>query len=173
MVKKIDPKKGGLSGIDEVMKNLNTEISKMKDRTMKGIILAGIHIRRDMEDTFPKIPVDLGNLRASWFTVTTTGTSETKGGGFKGEEAGKMKEDHSKVIGESKATIMGKKDPQMILGFTANYAMWVHENVDAQFFGRGGKKPGRPESGAKFFEAHLDKNYKKILEIIAANTKIQ
>lgn len=48
--------------------------------------------------------------------------------------------------------------PTILLGFTAGYAVWVHENIGAHF--------QRPGAGAKFFEAALLRNQHKILEII-------
>jgi hypothetical protein len=52
----------------------------------------------------------------------------------------------------------------MRLGFTANYAWYVHENVGANF--------KRPEAGAKFFEAALKRNTDKILDIIKKEAKV-
>lgn len=55
-------------------------------------------------------------------------------------------------------------------GFTANYALWVHEMV-----GDGGKEINwnEPGSGPKFMEEALKRNEKKILEILGENTKIE
>ena len=119
-------------GLDKVGANLNKEILKIKGRSMKGLIEAAAFIRRDMEQTDPKIPVDTGNLRASWFTTTIRQT----------------------------VNIFG-----VLMGFTANYAVWVHEMVDAVF-----KRPG---AGAKFFEYALKRNKQKILEIIRNNARIR
>lgn len=57
-----------VTGVDKVLRNLNREIKQIEGLTMKGLIQSAILIRRDMEQTSPKIPVDTGNLRASWFT---------------------------------------------------------------------------------------------------------
>lgn len=57
-----------IKGFDKVNRNLNKEIKGIKGRTMKGLIESAIIIRVDMDKTPPKIPVDTGNLRASWFT---------------------------------------------------------------------------------------------------------
>lgn len=57
-----------LKGIDIVVRNLNKEIKKIEGRSLKGLIKSAALIRKDMEDTPPLIPVDTGNLRASWFT---------------------------------------------------------------------------------------------------------
>jgi len=57
------------------------------------------------------------------------------------------------------------KGPGIVMGFSANYAAWVHEMVGAHF-----RKEG---AGAKFFEAALKRNEKAILEIIKDNAKIR
>lgn len=58
-----------LKGTQEVLKNLNTEIRKIRGRTMVGLIEAAYHVRYDMDKTSPTIPVDTGNLRYSWFVT--------------------------------------------------------------------------------------------------------
>ncbi len=64
----------------------------------------------------------------------------------------------------------GKKMIALLIGFSANYAVFVHEMVD-----RGSKKINwsRPGSGPKFFEAALKRNHKKILKIIGNNARIK
>jgi len=57
-----------IKGMDNLLRNLNKEIKKIEGFSMKGLIRAAIIIRRDMDKTSPLIPVDEGNLRASWFT---------------------------------------------------------------------------------------------------------
>lgn len=54
-------------------------------------------------------------------------------------------------------------------GFTANYAVFVHEMVDRNI------NWNRPGSGARFMYAAIARNYRngKILEIIRENSKIQ
>jgi hypothetical protein len=114
-------------GLDKVIKNLNSEIHKIEGRTMKGLILATILVQREVE---PKVPVDTGNLRASWFTTP----------------------------------VESNKNPVVFLGFSANYALWVHEMVGATF--------QRPTAQAKFLESTLKQNQKKILEIIAKTAHV-
>lgn len=54
--------------------------------------------------------------------------------------------------------------PVVIAGFSASYAIWVHENMEANF-----KKPG---SGAKFYESALNRNHDAILEAIRGEIKL-
>ena len=51
------------------------------------------------------------------------------------------------------------------LGFGAEYAAWVHENVGAKF--------QRPGAGAKFLEAALKREQNNIEKIIQATAKIK
>lgn len=119
------------SSFDNVMKNLNKEIKQIQGKTMKGLIRSAALIRRDMDKTSPKIPVDTGNLRQSWFTTPYP----------------------------------HKTRPALMIGFSANYAVFVHENVGANF--------QRPGAGAKFFEASLNRNHKQILDIIKQEAKVR
>ena len=119
-----------LKGMDNVLRNLNKEIEKMGRASGKGLIKSAVLLRRSMETDTPLIPIDTGNLRASWFT-----------------DLRKHREGY-----------------EMRLGFTANYAWYVHENVGANF-----KRPG---AGAKFFEAALKRNTDKILEIIRREARV-
>ena len=119
------------SSFDMVMKNLNKEIKQIQGQTMKGLIRSAALIRRDMDKTSPKIPVDTGNLRQSWFT--TPYPHKTK--------------------------------RALIMGFSANYALKVHEEVGTNF--------QRPGAGAKFFEASLNRNHKQILNIIKQEAKVR
>jgi len=64
--------------------------------------------------------------------------------------------------------LQAKAKPAVLMGFTANYALYVHEMMDS-----GGKKINwsRPNSGPKFFEAAIKRNVKKIIEIIAKRAR--
>jgi len=126
----------GVKGMDIILSNLNKEIKAIEGRSMKGLIRAAIVIRADMEKTPPLIPIDTGNLRASWFT--TTFREGTKFG--------------------------------LTIGFSANYALFVHEMID-----KGSKviNWSRPNSGPKFFEASLKRNRDLVLKEIADNIQIK
>lgn len=164
----------GIKGMDIVLSNLNREILKIKGRTLKGLIEASIIVRRDMEYTAPSIPVDTGNLRASWFTVTATGIQDGSSPNFKEENAAKMASEHSSVIASTRSLVQAAsvKGPALMMGFSANYAMWVHEMVGANF--RQPKKEAvKAPTGAKFFEKSLKRNKALILETIRKNAQIK
>ena len=122
--------KAGLKGLNTVLRNLNKEMKAINGRSMKGLIQAAIVIRRDMDYTSPMIPIDTGNLRASWFTEPFFITGS----------------------------------PALIIGFTAFYAVFVHENIGVHF--------QRPGAGAKFMEASMKRNSREILETIAHEARI-
>jgi hypothetical protein len=136
-----------IKGWNEVKSKLAQEIENLKKKSFSGIIKAEILIRNDMEKTPPLIPIDTGNLRASWFT----------------------------------SNYWRDGNPLGIMGFTANYALWVHENIDAHFgnrmkYDRKTKKAKiikrRPGAGPKFLEACLNRNHDQILNLIGGETKI-
>lgn len=63
-------------------------------------------------------------------------------------------------------------NPVVVLGFTANYAAWVHELTDDK--AKGGKVNwSRPGSGPKFFEKALERNHAAILKEIHDEAKIR
>lgn len=166
-----------LKGIKEVLSRINKEAEKLKLKSAKGLIEAAIIIRRDMEKTPPKIPVDTGNLRSSWFVTTARKTPRGKTASFKGEDAGKMSSQHSLILSEAKAIATVTKMPLVVMGFTANYAVHVHENLEGKTSvintkSKSKKKERRPGSGPKFFEAALRRNEKEIIRTLQENTKI-
>lgn len=59
--------------------------------------------------------------------------------------------------------------PIRIMGFTANYALWAHENMQRPKY----ENPSRPGSGPKFLEASLKRNHEKILNVIGTSAKIK
>ena len=178
----------GLKGMDIVLSNLAKEIKKIEGRSTKGLIEAAIIIRKDMDFSAPMIPIDTGNLRASWFV--TSGVKIEKGGqaSFEGKEAGQLATDHASVISEQKSVAVAIPMPVVIMGFSANYATFVHEMVDANFTGDQSKikrtKSGkvtqatkkytrRAGAGAKFLETALKKNRKLIVQTIRDNAYIK
>jgi hypothetical protein len=140
-----------IKGIDTVMKNLNAEVKKIEGRTMAGLIKAGIEIRRSMEKDSPKIPVDTSNLRSSFSMVTSGGQILNSG-------------NNSSFTSELSTAASSSGKEMIALGFGANYAFWVHENMDANF--------QRPGAGPKFLETALNNNKSKIIQIIKDNVKL-
>lgn len=162
-------KKSGIKGIREVMTNLNKFMQTHAQQGMKGLIECSILIRRDMNKTSPKVPVDTRNLEQSWFAVTAKQSISTPA--FSGPDAGIMASYHTSALSEAKALTIKTDNPTMIMGFSANYAAAVHE----MGLSRNGneiqwKKPG---SGPKFFEMAMKRNEKAMLQILAKNMEIK
>lgn len=158
-----------LEGFDLVLKNLNKELEKMKGRTLAGLIEAAAVIRRSTETTPPLTPVDIGNLRASWFVTTArNNVAESDTGQFKGKDASDMRSDHTRVITESKALIttnLARKGEFIVIGYSANYALFVHEMLGANF--------QRPQAGPKWFQAALERNRNEIVKKVAERAKLK
>ncbi len=154
-----------LSGLNDVMNNLKKEIDLIEGRTLAGLIQGAIIVRRDMEKTSPKTPLDLGNLRASFFTVTTKGVDAGSTPDFKGSQAATLQSTHVTTLSSLGTALTKSKNPIVVFGFSANYAVWVHENIGAKF-----KRPG---TGAKFLEAAVSRNTNEILKVITESAKIQ
>jgi hypothetical protein len=172
-----------VKGFETVMANLNAEIMRIKGASMKGLIECAIEVRRDTEKTPAKTPVDLGNLRASWFVVTTMGKQpdDQWNTGFRnarGEKrqrsssktsatAARMISDRANAITEMGARVKMFTDKQvLIMGYSANYAVYVHENMAS------GIKWKRSGSGPKWFQESVYRNSSKMLGIIKKNVQI-
>lgn len=153
-----------LTGIEKVMNNLNKELVAMRGKTFQGLIKAAILVRRDMEKGSPKTPVDTSNLRHSFF-ITTVNTSLSTPS-FKGDDAGKMASEHNNTIAEAQGITKTEKSPVLIMGYSAYYAVYVHEMINPIV------KWNREGSGPKWFELSLEKNMIEMLRIIAKNCKI-
>lgn len=169
-------------GMDEVMEALHNKLSEIKGKTARGMIEAAIIIRRDMEDSPPKVPVDTGNLRASLFTVVYDGkTTSTPNIGkqqteFKGEEASNMSADHEKTKSAAATALRRSGEASLAIGFSAHYAWRVHEMTGADFTSprmrRGKEVTPDPGAGAKFLQSAIYNNMDKIFNVIAKNAKI-
>jgi len=178
----------GIQGLNEVIANLNAEIQAMETRTMSGLIRAVALLRRSMDEEAPKIPVDTGNLRASWFVVTSRGgtpiggspkfkemrTVKVKKKGRKVEkreykvDIEKLKKIHAEAVASTRAILeqrMKTGEEAIGFGFGAYYAAYVHEMMQAKF-----KREG---AGAKFFQAHLRRKKAEMLAMIAKEAKIR
>lgn len=154
-----------LKGIQDVMKKLNEAAGKLENRSMSGIIKAMILVHRSVETQEPKVPVDTGNLRHSWFYVTNRGKGKTNAS-FKGKDAGKMSGDHSAVVARAKATAQSERWPTGVFGFSANYGTFVHENLEPTV------RWNRQGSGPKYLEAAIKREKNNMLKVIHEEAKL-
>jgi glycerate kinase len=140
-----------LIGLDKVVSNLNKEIAKIEGATAAGVLAAALYVSGE---AVKNAPIDLGNLRASRF-VTNGKVSESEGE-FKGEDKSKFKRAHSALVNKSKKEAkQDKKSVMAIIGFSAFYAVFVHE-INKNY----------KQGGWKFLEKALKDNSKKVLDII-------
>jgi hypothetical protein len=167
-------------GLEKVTSNLNKEIMAITQRTMSGLIKAAAHVRRSTEDTAPVTPVDLGNLRASWFVVTSNSVPVGQGPTFVGYQASKLTGDHTMTVLEAQEIIAAKSGTRikfLMMGYSANYALFVHEMIGAEFKRvKKKKKNGIVKllpSGPKWLETALKRETPRIIQIIRENASIQ
>jgi hypothetical protein len=167
-----------IEGLSEVLANLNKELKKVKTGCKKGMLTAVAEIRRDTERTYPKTPVDIGNLRASWFTVSADGIEPDPlgvSGQFKNRpfkkmqiKASDMSGQHSAVVSSAQADAISESKSNkevVIFGYSASYAFFVHEMIYAENW-------SRDESGPKWLEYSLKRNSNLIIDIVKNNAKI-
>ena len=156
-----------IKGMKKVMNNLHREISAIRGRTLRGLIEAAIVVQRAAE---PGTPVDLNNLRASWFIVTykADGNKGTITASFKGKGATEIAAHHKQVMDQTSqiaAMAGGDAIPVVVMGYSANYAAFVHENVEANF--------QRPSAKARWFYLALAQSEQEILEVIRQYAKVE
>jgi len=164
-----------VEGMDEVIRNLNAKIKNIKGRSNRGLVNAALHIRISTELKEPYTPVDIGNLRASWFIAAADGLQADPlgvSGNFKrGRKhhitAAELRGQYNAITAASLAEVRAKKDPNVIFGYTANYAWAVHEKVGIPL-----ENWSRPGSDAKWLETHLNRNFDTILKIVKDNVEI-
>lgn len=163
-----------IAGFEKIMIKLQGEISKMKKKSNRGLVEAAMYIRNDTERTPYITPRDYGNLRASWIIVSKQGLQPDPlnySGHFKRNVRKKIpvatfKGWHADAIAEARAIVAGEavNRASVMFGYTANYAMWVHEMMDANF--------SQENSGPKWFQESIDRNHNKILKIIRENSTV-
>ena len=171
-----------------VMADINKRLEDIKGATVKGMINAAIFIRNKTETEAPSTPVDLGNLRSSWFIVTADKkvANDKWNKGFRNakKERGKynsaklsnlastMATAHTVAISNARKEIQGMntKDKKFLtMGYSANYAGYVHEYIGGQVVW----KRDSPQSGPKWFEGAVKRNSQKILQIIGETSKLK
>jgi len=159
-----------IKGLNKTLKNLNKEVKKIEGKTLKGLIRGGLIVLRDVEKKSPLTPVDLGNLRASRFLVSSKGGISmgrnpkfVKGGKAK---VSKLAAGHSNLLNEATAAARKQSRPTVLFGFSAKYAAPVHEMPNSTNW-------SRPGSGRKFFEKAIYRNIKNIVKVIQKEARIK
>ena len=147
----------GFVGIDKVVHNLAKAIDKIEGRTQAGILKAALHVRGEAQKL---CPVDEGNLKNSAYTVSKD-TIQDAEKSFKGKDAYKHSIDHNMSVIKSKSETTKTKIPMAIIGFTAYYAVYVHEINKKYTVGQW-----------QFLKTALEVNRKKTLNTIAREASV-
>lgn len=165
-----------VKGFDEVIKNLNIEILAIKNRTTAGLIKGAALVRNETETGEARTPVDLGNLRASWFVVTAKSVPVGRGvARFNGPEISRLLTDHVGAIQESQGIVKagGKENIFIIAGYSAHYAVYVHEMVGANFKRKGRGKSKGKDATYKWLQRAFVKHKDNIIRILQDNVRIK
>jgi hypothetical protein len=136
---------GKLQGLDKVMRNLNKEIGRIEGASLTGLWDAGLQIQGASQR---RVPVDLGNLKGSHYTRNAANIERLQSA----PDASKAPEPSGSVA-----------ENTVEVGATADYAIHVHENLEAR----------HTVGEAKFLEHAISENYGKILDIIRARARVQ
>lgn len=156
-----------LKGIEKVVDNINKQLNQeVNQLTESGLIKVAILIRNSMAKESPLIPIDLGNLNASWYVITKR--VKNTNSNFTADGSKYLQSDHSIVTSKASSIVETSAVPTVIMGFSARYAMPVHEGLSSK-----GKPFNyiRPQAGAKFLESALWRNKDKIVEIMSKEIK--
>lgn len=131
-----------VEGLDTVLANINASIDDIHGGTQDGLWEAGLQIQRASQKAL-KASVITGNLRASGYT--------RKQGEFVRLDPDRL--DDEKNLGKPTGKVNGVE-----VGYTALYALFVHENME-------GRAP-------KFLESPLRDNEKAIVEIVRRRASV-
>ena len=150
-----------IKGVDRLLKQLNRAREKSMTRTFANLVRAGLFIQGE---AMRRIPVDTGNLRASAFTVWSS-DMRVPALPEMGILASTDKLDDPATHDSSVALHQAEADMtlastggQVIVGFTAYYAVYVHENLQAYH-----------ETGqAKFLQAAIADNMQTLKALVKA-----
>ena len=168
-----------LQGVQNVLNNLNAQIAKISGRTYEGLVLAALEIKSDAQKL---CPVVTGNLRNSAYLVAkNTVKADAR---FSGDRSAELSSHHSQMVAIHTQEVFTARVPEVHVGFTAFYSVYVHENP------RAGKTEGVSPSGReykaeagssrivystvgeyKFLEKAIKNNMTKLLALIAAKAK--
>lgn len=192
-------------GLDKVLLGLNKAIDKIEGQTVEGMLEAALLIKGEAQRI---TPVDTGNLKASAYVIWGGGKKGIKSRSnptFTNKLGKKGSSKRFATISEHTSVISGRKgrlfstSPFAEIGFTANYAAQVHENLTRT--GRKGsatrfsniqssipishakiQKQGKGRLAthrfvqvgqAKFLEQAFVQNLRKVFAIIARRAKIR
>lgn len=126
--------------IDEAIEHIGLEIGKVKTLAQAGLLEAALKI---MNRSMKLVPVLFGNLRASAYVRTAQDLTRP-------DPANLVDKDNEAIPSDELGEI------GVELGYSANYALYVHENLEAH----------HDDGEAKFLESVIIENQQEIIEII-------
>jgi hypothetical protein len=153
--------KGRVEGADTIVKNLLRSTEFIGEQSIRGLTLGALRVNKESKQ---EVPVREGNLRASGFVVNPTDGEVGSSGAFRGAGAGKAATDHQRFLAESKALVSAlttRSLTAVAVGFSAFYALFVHENPNA---GAAGYDPSKDKKGMKARGVHSRVGKYKFLE---------
>lgn len=107
---------------------MNRKVRKIKFRSREGLIKGGLRV---MRGSIERCPRDTSNLRSSSYVIWDKTGGKTAAQ-FRGPDAAKMKTNHEQVLAKRRAKMPAKfQDPRVEIGHTAEYAVYVHEDMEA------------------------------------------
>lgn len=141
-----------LKGLDNVLRALNKEIKEIENRSVIGMGKAVMMIRREMDEKPPLVPIgpDAGQVES----LKKEGIYRQVGTG--NLRASWFSYPFNLPIG-----------PAVIFGFSANYAVFVHEMIGKNI------RWSRPGAGPKFLQSAIRLNKDRILGIIRDEARIK
>lgn len=116
-----------IEGLDTVLLRMHRELEGVVQGSLKGLVALGLFI---LSESGRLVPVDVGNLRASGYLMWENG-AESSPGGFKGGDAAEMSANHTNVKTIAKFRVRMSKEPVVLVGYSAYYAIYVHEDLTA------------------------------------------
>ena len=134
------------------MKELIRHLKKsQRTAVFKGVIAGALLVKKDAQENTPR---RLGNLRTSAYVSFPTGIRGTQTITFKGRGAADLIAGHVSAIADASTEAVKrtlKQGPTVAIGYTAPYALSVHENPRS---GVAGYDPSKDLEGLKAEHVH-------------------
>lgn len=155
--------KAAVLGVENVVDNLNKELKGIRTRGQAGMVKGGLLIKRVAVQKASRIT---GNMRNSAYVVLPEG-ERGRSGSFTGEEAGERATEHKAALDRGVRRTRRAKRRGGIgvgVGFSAVYALKVHEDLNAGAAGFNAALHIRKNARGKIVLLHSRKGEPKFLE---------
>lgn len=160
--------------VDRVIAEFHRRVGNAELYTLRGLIKVATLIHNETLRGDVHTPIDLGNLRHSWFVVTSRGGLHAgkSVSSFSGPKAAEYAAGHSALVAEMKQRTEHLQaqynGPFVIIGYSANYAMYVHEMLGANF-NQGKRKD--PRGGPRWFSTAIAKQMDEMINILTTEAR--